>query len=131
MSTLHGKVMLTIERREDWDDVRAYDTTASIQTCSNPNCYARDSVQEDFWCITNEELPGQVRRMEVGDVMRISARYTVRHTRYDGPDGTEFDSEITLDKCRVRRHQRPKMRYIPKSDRAALAAWDLKYRQRG
>ena len=115
MSTRHGKVLLVIERRaDDTCGTRSYDTHSFLQTCSSDNCWARDSVQEDLWCITNEELPGQVRRMEVGDVMRITATYTTRHTRYDGPEGTEFDSEVTLDKCRVRRHQRPKARYTAK-----------------
>lgn len=105
---IKGKALVVFTRLADqWNGGYHFDVYPFIQSCNDEH----DQVYEEFSFMEYDVVPApsQAYKLNVGDTLRVSVVYEIHCPSYEN---REDGCEMYLNKIRVRRIQRAKIRKV-------------------
>lgn len=121
--SISGKALLVITRLHEHGENAHFEVSAMIQKCAG-SWERRDCAQEEFQHLEYDvlPLPPPAYRLEPGETIRVHVVFCFSYSRWedDYSGGIEHDVDLSYDKFRVLRRQKPRVRYISKSLRKGL-----------
>ena len=117
MSSIYGKALLVITRLHEEGESRHFDVHSFIQSCSGREEH-RDEANDNFQHLEYDvlPLPGPAYKLAPGETLRVSVGFEFSYYQC-GEYGEEVDVDLDYRAVRVRRRQKPQMRYISKENR--------------